>query len=171
MEMLNRNSQPPPSLTFREGTEADFARCAELWMEALALRDGTRGDPQVKSRALAKLTVPGSILSIAERGSGIVGFALAVNMTPPGAARTAHLALLAVDPASQSRGLGRALLVNITQSLTKRGFAEATLRVLKENSAARKLYENAGWQITGHGVFEDSGRPCTRYVLGLKAGA
>ena len=120
---------------------------------------------------MAKLTVPGSILSIAESGSRTYGFALAIDKTPPGAARTAHLTLLAVDPAIQSRGLGRALLANITQSLVMKGFAEATLGVLKGNLSARKIYESGGWQITGHGVFEDSGRPCIHYLLGLKAAA
>jgi len=140
-------------------------------MNALAVRDGTYSDQQVKRRAMAKLTVPGSILSIAESGSRTYGFALAIDKTPPGAARTAHLTLLAVDPAIQSRGLGRALLANITQSLVMKGFAEATLGVLKGNLSARKIYESGGWQITGHGVFEDSGRPCIHYLLGLKAAA
>ncbi|MBT2534410.1 GNAT family N-acetyltransferase [Arthrobacter sp. ISL-48] len=118
---------------------------------------------------MKKLTVPGSILSIAESGSRTHGFTLAIDHTQPGAARTAHLALLAVDPASQSRGLGRFLLAQVTQSLVLEGFVEATLGVLKENLAARKIYENAGWQVTGHGIFEDSGRPCIHYLLKLKA--
>lgn len=170
MENHNRNRRPAP-LIFRAGTEADFPGCAELWMNALAVRDGTHSDQQVKRRAMAKLTVPGSILTLAESGSRTYGFALAIDKTPPAAARAAHLTLLAVDPAIQSRGLGRALLANITQSLVMEGFAEATLGVLKENLSARKIYESAGWQVTGHGVFEDSGRPCIHYSLGLAAAA
>ena len=171
MENLNKRKQPLPSLTFRTGTEADLLRCAELWMRALALRDGTRTDPRVRQRALAKLGVPGSILSIAETGSKTQGFALAIDKTTPGAARRAHLALLAVDPVSQSYGVGRSLLANITQLLMTEGFAEATLGVLEENIAARKIYENAGWLVAGHGVFQDSGRPCIHYLLRLEAPA
>ncbi|WP_369745766.1 GNAT family N-acetyltransferase [Paenarthrobacter sp. AMU7] len=136
-------------------------------MRAIAFRDGTPSDPEMKRKALAKLTIPGSILSIAECRSGTNGFTLALDETPTGAARTAHLALLAVDPASQSGGLGRALLANITQSLSAEGFTEVSLRVLNENSSARELYEKAGWKITGRGIFEDSGRPYVRYLLGL----
>jgi ribosomal protein S18 acetylase RimI-like enzyme len=170
-ENQNRRTQPPPPFTFRAGTEADFPRCAELWMLAVALRDGTHNDPRVKRRAMAKLTATGSILSIAESSSRTLGFALAVEKAPPDTARTAHLTLLAVDPTSQSRGLGRFLLANITHSLVMEGFSEVTLGVLEENLAARKIYEIAGWRITGRGVFEDSGRPCVHYSLGLKAAA
>jgi RimJ/RimL family protein N-acetyltransferase len=63
------------------------------------------------------------------------------------------------------------LLANITHSLVVEGFSEVTLGVLEENLAARKIYEIAGWQITGRGVFKDSGRPCVRYSLGLTAAA
>lgn len=168
MENLNKRQQPLP-LAFRTGTEGDFRWCAELWMSALAVRDGTSSDPRVKQRALAKLGVPGSILSIAEVGPTTQGFALAIDTTPPGGYRRAHLALLAVDPVSQHLGVGRSLLANITQLLVMEGFAEVTLGVLEENLAARKIYENAGWKVTGHGVFEDSGRPCIHYLLGLEA--
>jgi ribosomal protein S18 acetylase RimI-like enzyme len=169
MENPNKLKQPLSSLTFRTGTEADFLWCAELWMNAVAIRDGTPSDPRVRQRALAKLRVPGSILSIAETGPKTQGFALAIDKTPPAAARRAHLALLVVDPMSQRHGVGRSLLANITHLLVTEGFADATLGVLEENTAARKIYEDEGWQVTGHGVFEDSGRPCIHYLLGLEA--
>jgi ribosomal protein S18 acetylase RimI-like enzyme len=147
---------------------ADHPRCAELWMDALALRDGTARDPQVKQRALAKLAVPSGILAIAESDSMIRGFALAADRTPPKGVATAHLTLLAVDPTIQARGVGRALLAATTRSLQMAGFVEATLSVLEQNVAARKIYKDAGWQVTGEGVFEDSGRPCVRYLLRLR---
>lgn len=96
------------------------------------------------------------------------GFALATDRTPPNGVATAHLTLLAVDPTIQARGLGRALLADTTRSLEMAGFVEATLSVLEENVAARKIYEDAGWQVTGKGVFEDSGRPCVHYLLSLR---
>jgi len=147
---------------------ADHPRCAELWMEALALRDGTARDPQVRQRALAKLTMPGGILAIAESDSMIHGFALATDRTPPKGVATARLTLLAVDPTIQARGVGRALLADTTCSLEMAGFVEATLSVLEQNGAARKIYEDAGWRLTGEGVFEDSGRPCVHYLLRLR---
>lgn len=116
-------------------------------------------------RALVKLTGPGGTLSVAERDSRTHGFALATDRTPRDGTRTAHLTLLAVDPMSQSFGLGRSLLANITHLLGAEGFVQATLAVLEDNSAARMIYEDAGWQVTSKGVFEDSGRPCIRYLL------
>lgn len=150
---------------FRAGTEGDFLRCAEIWMRAVSLRDGTRTDPQMKRRALAKLTVPGSVVSVAETGTSIHGFALALEKEPTEKAGRAHLSLLAVDPTYQSHGLGRALLTSITERLVSEGFTEVTLGVLEENLAARKIYEDAGWQVTGHGSFKDSGRPSVYYLL------
>ncbi|MET3370141.1 UNVERIFIED_CONTAM: ribosomal protein S18 acetylase RimI-like enzyme [Jeotgalibacillus campisalis] len=166
--MQSSNSRTPPPITFRQGVESDFSPCAELWMHALAARDSTPRDPQAKRRALEKLTGGRNILFIAESASRILGFAMATDCTQPGAARTAHLTLLAVDPESQSQGLGKSLLTRITNSLAIGQFAEATLRVLAENPTARRIYESTGWQPTEYGIFDDSGRPFIRYVLSLK---
>ena len=138
-------------------------------MHALAARDSTPRDPRVKRRALKKLTGGGNILFIAERASRILGFAMATDSTQPDAARTAHLTLLAVDPESQSQGLGKSLLTKLTSSLAIEQFAEVTLRVLAENPTARRIYESTGWQPTDRGIFDDSGRPFIRYVLSLTA--
>jgi GNAT superfamily N-acetyltransferase len=103
------------------------------------------------------------------RGSrrGYPGIALATEKTAPGLGRTAHLSLLAVKPAYQGHGLGRSLLAGITQTLATEGFAGATLGVLEDNLGARRIYEDASWRVTGHGFFEDSGRPCVYYSLEL----
>ncbi len=138
-------------------------------MHALAMRDSTPRDPQMKHRALEKLAGGGNILSIAESASRIRGFAMATDSTQLGAARTAHLTLLAVDPENQSQGLGKSLLTRLTYALALEQFAEATLRVLAENLPARRIYESTGWQPTERGIFEDSGRPYVRYVLSLRA--
>lgn len=167
IEMNDRANaaEPRSPYIFRSGTSEEQSRCAEIWMDSLALRDSTDTDPQVMKRALAKLAAPAGILTVAESGSRTHGFAMAVDRTLPSGIPTVHLTLLAVDPASQSRGLGRALLAHFTHSLGLQGFVQATLSVLEENIAARKIYEDAGWQATSKGVFEDSARPCIRYRL------
>ncbi|NQD90869.1 GNAT family N-acetyltransferase [Paenarthrobacter sp. CM16] len=164
---MDLNTQSPLSWTFRAGTAEDHPGCADLWMQALALRDGTPPDPDIKRKALAKLTSPRGVLSIVESRSAINGFALAMDDTQAGSSRTAHIALLVVNPSIQARGVGRALLASITRRLITEGFTSASLRVVKDNLPARKLYEAAGWKAAGHGVFEDSGRPCVHYKLGL----
>ncbi|WP_162150859.1 GNAT family N-acetyltransferase [Paenarthrobacter nicotinovorans] len=164
---MDRNTQSLPSWTFRSGNAEDHPGCADLWMQAIALRDGTRPDPDVNGKALAKLTSPGRFLSIMASRSAISGFAVVMEDTQGGYSRTAHLSLLAVNPSIQARGVGRALLANITRGLITEGFTSASLRVVSGNLPARKLYEAAGWKAAGHGVFEDSGRPCIHYQLGL----
>lgn len=99
MQISNGRAQPQP-INFRDGVESDFSPCADLWMRALAVRDGIPLDPQKRRRALEKLAGTGNILSIAESASRIHGFAMAMDSTRPGMARSAHLSLLAVDPDS-----------------------------------------------------------------------
>jgi len=168
MQSSNRRAQRQP-INFREGVESDFSPCADLWMRALAVRDGIPLDPQKRRRALEKLASTGNILSIAESASRIHGFAMATDSTRPGTARSAHLSLLAVDPDDQAQGLGTSLLARLTCSLALEQFAEVTLRVLAENLPARRIYESTGWQATEHGIFDGSGRPYVRYVLILRA--
>lgn len=136
-------------------------------MRALAVRDGTPLDPQMRHRAFEKLASAGNSISIAESALRIHGFAMATDSTRPGGARSAHLSLLAVDPDVQSQGLGRSVLTRLTSSLGLEQFAEVTLRVLAENLPARRIYESTGWRPTEHGIFDDSGRPYVRYVLVL----
>lgn len=167
MQSSPRRTHPEP-ITFRAGAEADFSQCAELWMRALAARDGTPLDPQMRHRAFGKLTGTGNILTIAESVSRVHGFAMATNSTRPDAARSAHLTLMAVDPNDQSQGLGKSLLAVLTHSLALEQFAEVTLRVLRENLPARRIYESTGWQPTEYGIFDDSGRPYVRYLLILR---
>lgn len=150
---------------FRAGTEGDFLRCAEIWMRAVSLRDGTRTDPQMKRRALAKLTVPGKRSFCRGNWHEYPWIRVGSGKEPKEKAGRAHLSLLAVDPTYQSHGLGRSLLTSITERLVAEGFTEVTLGVLEENLAARKIYEDAGWQVTGYGFFKDSGRPSVHYLL------
>lgn len=154
--------------TLRAGTQADVLQCSELWMNAIALRDGKPNDVRMRDRALVKLGVAGSILQVAETGADIQGFVLATDKTAPGLGRTAHLSMLAVKPPYQGHGLGRSLLAGITQTLVTEGFTGVTLGVLEDNPGARRMYEDASWQVTGHGFFEDSGRPCVYYSLELQ---
>lgn len=121
----------------------------------------------MRRRAFKKLAGAGNFISIAESPLRIQGFAMATDSTRPGAIRSAHLSLLAVDPEAQSQGLGRSLLTRLTSSLGLEQFEEVTLRVLAENLPARRIYESTGWLPTEHGIFADSGRPYVRYVLVL----
>jgi ribosomal protein S18 acetylase RimI-like enzyme len=56
---------------------------------------------------------------------------------------------IAVDPARQGRGVGRALIEAAATEARRRGARRLTLRVLGPNAAARRLYESAGFVVEG----------------------
>jgi ribosomal protein S18 acetylase RimI-like enzyme len=56
---------------------------------------------------------------------------------------------LAVDPAFQRRGVGRALMDAAASEARARGARRITLRVLAPNEAARSLYERCGYVVEG----------------------
>ena len=69
---------------------------------------------------------------------------------------------LAVAPAHQGRGLGRALLEAALAAARERGARRLTLRVLSTNPGARALYEACGFTVEG--VLRDEFLLDGRYV-------
>lgn len=81
---------------------------------------------------------------VAEDGDALLGYA--------GLVATGHQAdvqTLAVSPAAQGRGLGRALLDALLAEARRRGVGEVVLEVRAENDAARRLYAAAGFERIG----------------------
>ncbi len=60
-----------------------------------------------------------------------------------------HVTGLAVAPALQGRGVGRALVEAAAAEAGRRGARRLTLRVLGPNSAARRLYDSCGFVVEG----------------------
>jgi ribosomal protein S18 acetylase RimI-like enzyme len=56
---------------------------------------------------------------------------------------------IAVDPARQGRGTGRALVDAAIAEARRRGARRLTLRVFSPNERARRLYEAAGFAVEG----------------------
>jgi len=56
---------------------------------------------------------------------------------------------IAVDPARQGRGVGRALIDAAVAEGRRRGARRLTLRVFSPNEPARRLYESAGFVVEG----------------------
>ncbi len=77
----------------------------------------------------------------AERGGPVVGF---VGLRPKD--DVLEISGLAVDPAHQRMGLGRALVKAALRSARQRGFARVALHVSTGNSAAITLYESEGFR-------------------------
>ena len=73
---------------------------------------------------------------------GIDGVVLVTTLGPT----TAHIPQLAVDPATQGSGRGRALLAAACQVSRRYGCRQVTLLVSRRNHRARRLYDAAGFR-------------------------
>jgi ribosomal-protein-alanine N-acetyltransferase len=60
-----------------------------------------------------------------------------------------HINNLAIRPELRSRGLGRFLLQGVLEEAERLGAIHATLEVRRSNAAARRLYERAGFHVSG----------------------
>jgi ribosomal protein S18 acetylase RimI-like enzyme len=63
---------------------------------------------------------------------------------------TIDLVGIGTDPARRGHGLGRALLRAFEGEVVRLGFGSARLSVYRDNAAARRLYEEAGWTSLDH---------------------
>ncbi|WP_289042644.1 ribosomal protein S18-alanine N-acetyltransferase [uncultured Aliiroseovarius sp.] len=61
----------------------------------------------------------------------------------------AELLTIAVDPGWQGHGIGRDLLRRFEAEARNRGAVRAFLEVAQDNTAARALYNSAGWSESG----------------------
>ena len=84
------------------------------------------------------------LATVAEDEHGIVGYQLTT-----GGRTHAHLARLAVHPAAQGRGAGRALLVELFGQLTQMGVNRLTVNTQSDNVASLSLYQKMGFVRTG----------------------
>jgi ribosomal protein S18 acetylase RimI-like enzyme len=87
---------------------------------------------------------------VAELDGAVVGY---VKLRRPTALPSHRHVLqvngLAVDPAVQRRGVGRALLVAAVEEARQRGARRLTLNVLATNPGARTLYADCGFVVEG----------------------
>jgi len=71
----------------------------------------------------------------------------------------AEVLTLAVDPDARRRGVGRGLMARFHQVAHDQGATEAFLEVADDNSAARALYAELGYRLSGtrRGYYRQSG--------------
>lgn len=60
-----------------------------------------------------------------------------------------HLARLAVDPAYQHRGIGRALAVSVLDHFKRQGVERVTVNTQQDNLPSQSLYRHLGFRETG----------------------
>ena len=90
--------------------------------------------------------LPAQRLKVIVDDGVVVGFAAAGPEHDGRAADTGELYAINVDPQVWGRGLGRALLRDVTAELAGLGFRDAVLWVVPQNDRARRFYESEQWR-------------------------
>ncbi len=159
-----------PSFVVRAAAEDEVADCTDLWVRAVASRDGRPESDAVRDRAAAKFAADRVVLLVAEDADGLAGFVLVTAPRTGGAsdpADAAYLSLLAVAPRTQGLGVGRALLDEAVGAAARAGHPRCVLHALDDNVPALRLYRGAGFRPSDepfpHPV---SGRPTRVWTAG-----
>ena len=84
------------------------------------------------------------LASVVETESGIIGYQIST-----GGNQRAHLARLAVHPAWQGRGVGRALLKELFSKLVNNGIHKLSVNTQSDNMVSLRLYQHMGFFRTG----------------------
>lgn len=155
----------PAALWIRDAVAADAAAIAAVhvrsWLDAYRHGMTTVPDagPSVEARMatwsqrLAQRSADEHLLVavLDDHRADIAGFVWAGATTDadddPGC--VAQIRSVHVDPRTQRRGVGRALLAEIATRLSVRGYRQATLWVVADNASARAFYERLGWRPDG----------------------
>jgi GNAT superfamily N-acetyltransferase len=122
------------SFVFSNATPADYPAFVRLAPE-LAV-----ADPLPSAERFAELIAPQAIF--ARDGDVIVGYAWS---RPRG--ERMHVCHVITDPAHRRRGVGRAIMLELSKRARAAGFRRWMLHVKPENVAALELYAECGMQI------------------------
>ena len=84
------------------------------------------------------------IYLVAESAGLVVGYAGALRVE-----EDAHIVTLAVDQSVRGQGLGKELMLRLIEAALDSGAVNLTLEVRVSNEAARRLYEEFGFEPVG----------------------
>lgn len=102
----------------------------------------------------------------ASGGPGLLGAVLTTRL----AARTGHLAQVAVDPACQGQGMGGRMVRGALAQLGAHGFTHATLLVADDNAAAVRMYAGLGFEEAGRFVSAWKAQPTRSTIAACSTG-
>lgn len=156
---------PPAEITIRAGVMPnDIELCANIWVRALASRDGTVDAEAMAQRVRSAFKNP--IVRFAVATSPRSGFALVESgRDEPG---DAYLHYIAVDPDGVGTGVGTALLADSIAHTRLGGFTSLTLEVRATNIRAIAVYTRAGFIPFGTPVAHPLAHyPMQSYCLAL----
>jgi ribosomal protein S18 acetylase RimI-like enzyme len=130
----------------RGGTNAssEVVRVAELGADVVAAMASFRAR-EVRGRGDALLRLALSRTPPWRWYSLMLFFRLGRRTTPPPPADSLYIDALASDPRHRRRGAARALLAAVEEEAVRLGLAAVSLVTEETNSAARSLYESAGF--------------------------
>ena len=122
----------------REFSISDYDAALELWKRVEGLEIAEGDDRESIAYFLARN--PG-LSRVATDGTAIVGVALCGHD-----GRRGYIYHLAVDPAYQSRGLGKCLMDESLDGLRQLGLKRALILVANDNPRGRKFWSRHGWE-------------------------
>ena len=122
----------------REFSISDYNAALELWQRVEGLEIAEGDDRESIAYFLARNPV---LSRVATDGTAIVGVALCGHD-----GRRGYIYHLAVDPAYQSRGLGKCLMDESLDGLRQLGLKRALILVANDNPRGRKFWSRHGWE-------------------------
>lgn len=123
-----------------------------VWRAANIARGAPHGAERT-DRIRAKLSASDALAFVALRPE-IVGMALAEpGRFDDGAGELdptlLHISMVFVHPAAQGTGVGSSLLLHVLDAARSLGYQRAGVWTYSDNTAARRLYESVGMELTG----------------------
>lgn len=120
--------------------DADRSHCGAI----AAAETKIFSDPWSESSVSSMVVDGGGIVTVAEAGNELLGYAVASLAADEG-----EILRIAVLPEHRGGGIGRALLSAVTENLRTKGVASVFLEVRESNHPARSLYLSAGFEECG----------------------
>lgn len=130
----------------RETTGIRIRQMAEVDLPKVEKTDAASFDPlwQNPLETLRRAYAQALYATVAENEDRIIGYEIST-----GGGQRAHLARLAVHPAGQGKGAGRALLNDLFVFLTHIGISRLSVNTQSDNQASLSLYQRMGFVRTG----------------------
>jgi ribosomal protein S18 acetylase RimI-like enzyme len=145
--MLEWRYQPLfSSVTARESGGLRIRRMTQADLPEVQRTDTASFDPlwQNALETIRKAFDQALYATVIENEQGILGYQLST-----GGGQRAHLARLAVHPAAQGKGVGRALLSDLFRYITYAGISRLSVNTQSDNQASLSLYQHMGFVRTG----------------------
>jgi ribosomal protein S18 acetylase RimI-like enzyme len=135
-----------PGVSIRRATPADLDAIAPLFDAYRGFYGQPADLPRARAWLQARMQRDESVVLVAERNGGIVGFTQLYPMySSVRTARTWILNDLYVDSGARRSGAARALLDAAAGYARDQGAAGISLETTVDNAPARALYRSTGW--------------------------